>query len=64
MDKLGIGRIVNHERRMRNCIRRLVKAEIANSWKGGGDPADTPAIEKELKLAKAALNRAIAECVK
>ena len=49
---------------MRNCIRRLVKAEIANSWKGCGNPADIPAVEKELKLAKAALNRAIAECVK
>ena len=44
------------------CVTRF-KLSV-QTWKGGGDPADTPAIEKELKLAKAALNRAIAECVK
>ena len=33
-------------------IQELVDAEIAASWKGGGDPADIPYIEKELREAK------------
>lgn len=30
----------------------LVKAEIANSWKGASDPADHAAIEVDLEVAR------------
>ena len=38
--------------KLRKAIQRLVDAEVADSWKGGGDPADIPFIEQELELAK------------
>lgn len=34
------------------AIRRLVLAEIANSWKGGGHPEDIPIIEEDLRVAR------------
>lgn len=43
-------------KRLRRAIRRLVLAHEADSWKGGGDPDDIPAIERELKAARKALN--------
>jgi hypothetical protein len=42
-------------RNVEAAVRRLVKAEVADSWKGGGDPADVPEIEAELKSARRAL---------
>ena len=33
-------------------INKLIKAEIEDSWKGGGDPADIPIIEVEVKFAR------------
>lgn len=45
--------------KLKAVVRRLVRAEVADSWKGGGDPSDIPAIEQELKQAKGALDRAI-----
>lgn len=38
--------------RIKRAVTRLIKAEVADSWKGGGDPNDIPAIEAELKLAR------------
>jgi hypothetical protein len=32
-------------------IRRYAAAEVADSWKGGGDPIDRPEIEAELAKA-------------
>ena len=34
------------------AIRKLVLAEIANSWKGGGHPEDIPIIEEDLRNAR------------
>lgn len=34
------------------AVQRLVDAEVADSWKGGGDPADIPYIEQELEIAR------------
>ena len=34
------------------AIRKLVLAEIANSWKGGGNPEDIPIIEEDLLNAR------------
>ncbi len=42
--------------KLRRLIRRLVKAEVADSWKGGQMPEDWPAIEYELRAARHALN--------
>lgn len=48
--------------KLRRFVRRLVNAEVNNSWwKGGGDPDDWPAIEEELKKAKKALDKFISE---
>ena len=33
-------------------IKKLIEAELADSWKGGGHPADAFFIEAELKLAR------------
>lgn len=44
---------------LKRAITRLIKAEIASSWKGGGDPADEPAIEQERTRAREAVDRAI-----
>ena len=49
-------------RTVRQTVERYTEAAIADSWKGGGDPADTPSIEKELKEAEAALDLLI-ECI-
>ena len=34
------------------AVERLVNAEIADSWSGGGDPNDVPAVELELAQAR------------
>lgn len=47
---------------LRAAIKRLIQAEIKDSWKGGGDPADFPAIEAELADARAELKDVLA-CV-
>lgn len=38
---------------IRLATRRLIEAEVAHSWKGGGDPGDIPDIEIELAQARA-----------
>lgn len=45
---------------LRGAIKRLVDVEVADSWKGGGDPEDWPAIEAELKVAKHELKSVLA----
>lgn len=45
--------------RLRKLINELVKAAIADSWSGGGDPADIPAIEAHLALRQAQLDHYI-----
>lgn len=42
--------------KLRIRIRDFTSAAIAESWKGGGDPADMPIIDKELELATLKLN--------
>ena len=46
-------------RKVRAAVRGLVKAEVADSWKGGGDPEDIPLIEERLKHAKQKLDAAL-----
>jgi len=41
---------------LRALINEYVEAEVADSWKGGGDPADAPVVEANLALALAKLN--------
>lgn len=41
--------------KLRELIADYRDAEIADSWKGGGDPADIPGIEADLREAKTAL---------
>ena len=43
------------------AVHELVQAEIADSWKGGGHPADMPEIEAECKCANEAFNAACDE---
>jgi hypothetical protein len=50
--------------KLRRAIRRLVRAEIANSWKGGGDPEDIPVIGEELHAAKTRLSVLITQLTK
>lgn len=49
-------------------LKRLItdyrNAAIADSWKGGGDPADFPEIEKRLLDARKALNAFIMSLIK
>lgn len=42
-------------------VKKLVQAEIANVWKGAGDPADIPAIERELREARKAYKVALSD---
>jgi hypothetical protein len=39
------------------------QAQVADSWKGGGDPVDIPVIELEAKLAEAELVRFVTKLV-
>ena len=41
---------------IKRAIRRLIRAEVDDSWKGGGDPIYIPDIEKELRSARASLS--------
>lgn len=43
------------KREILKIIMRFTNAKEADSWKGGGDPADWPAIRKELREARKAL---------
>lgn len=45
--------------RITRAINKYVRAYDADSWKGGGDPAEIPAIELRLKRARSALTRAL-----
>lgn len=42
----------NMAKEIRAAVKRLINAEVADSWKGGGDPADIPYIEQELEIAQ------------
>lgn len=44
-------------RALQSAIRALVKAEVADSWKGGGYPGDITISKQELRDAKLALNQ-------
>lgn len=44
--------VVNVAKEIRAAVKRLIDAEVADSWKGGGDPADIPYIEQELEIAR------------
>lgn len=43
--------------RIDKVVQRLIKAELEDSWKGGGDPEDIPDIELELRRAKRAYEK-------
>lgn len=43
-------------RRLRNLIAYRVEAGIAESWAGGGDPADVETLRLRARLAQAQLN--------
>lgn len=49
------------QRAVRLAVRRLIEAEVADSWKGGGDPADIPDIEDELIEARVQFEEALKE---
>lgn len=54
--------ITAHEaRKLVKLIERYRDAEVEDSWKGGGDPADIPYIEEELRLARSALEQYIVQ---
>lgn len=42
----------DQKKQLKEAIRKLVRAEIANSWKDGEYPEDIPIIEKELTAAR------------
>ena len=44
---------------LRVAILQHVNAQVAESWKGGGDPADVPLIEAEAQVAMLRLERLI-----
>ena len=46
---------LDHWRKLLQLIKDYAEARIAESWKGGGDPADIPVIEANEKLAEANL---------
>ena len=48
---------------LHTLIAAYVEAQIADSWKGGGDPNDIPIIEAEAEVAKLKLERFIAKLV-
>lgn len=45
--------------RIRRAAKRFADAQEGHSWMGGGDPADMPYWEAELKAARDNLNRVI-----
>lgn len=47
--------------KLERLIQLVVDAEVANSWKGGGDPADIPEIEAALTIARMRLKKLITE---
>lgn len=44
---------------LQKAINALVAAAIEESWAGGGDPSDRPALEANLIIARAKVNRLI-----
>lgn len=49
--------------RIKRAAQRYAIARSNDNMKGGGDPEDYPAIERELRLARARLDKVIRECV-
>lgn len=47
------------KKRLLKKIKRLVDAEVSNSWAGSGELADIKAAEEELRKARKSLNREI-----
>ena len=45
--------------RIQKAIKRYANAVAEDSWKGGGDPADIPSTERELKESKSSLDMLI-----
>lgn len=50
---------LKHRPPIERAIKRLVKAEIANSWIGSQHPEDYLAIKEELEKARVSLKRAL-----
>lgn len=51
----------NQASNLKLAIKRLIAAEVTNSWSGTGDPDDTKDIETELETAHKQVNRLIAK---
>lgn len=47
-----MAKVKDHRSALKRAIRQLVRAEIANSWKGAGHPEDVEIIEDELKSSR------------
>ena len=45
-------------------IQNYASASVAESWKGGGDPADVETLDTRLKLARIELNAHIAKMIR
>lgn len=56
-EKRRIQKVERHQLKvtLRFLISEYVDAAVAESWKGGGDPADIPVLDAQLELAKAKL---------
>lgn len=46
---------------LRRAIRRLVRAELKDSWKGAGYPEDIPGIEARMKVERKRVNDLISQ---
>lgn len=46
-------------KQLEQLIKNYTEAVVADSWKGGGDPADIPLIEATLELERLKLERHI-----
>lgn len=45
---------------IKRAAARLVKAEVAYSWRGAGPPEDIPELTRKVKLARRRFNEAVA----
>jgi hypothetical protein len=57
----GLSAELGHQ--LMEMVGKHVQAQVADSWKGGGDPVDVPIIELEAKLAEAELVRFVTRLV-
>lgn len=49
---------------IKRAATRVANAEVEYAWRGAGHPEDEPAIERERQMAKANLNRILADLTK